>query len=390
MAADTKPNWTISGTNLIRTWLNRLGPFIGLLIVIVIFAFVIESPGRYLSITNLRVILAQTVVVAIGAIGMTIIIISGGIDLSVGSTIALCGVITALTVNSGSSATFALVVGVLLGGLVGVVNGLVITGFALYVLYFGLVVVSEVLLFRVGFKVIPLVVVAVVLLSLLRLFVLLIRRFTGRPLLRLKVVPFIATLGMLGVARGTAKWFASEQTVNVPPTWINQMLVTFPNPSWLLVSPGVWITISLAIVAALMLRQTVLGRRIFALGSNEAAARACGIATDRLKIYIYGLAGLLFGLAGVMQMSRLRQGDPTVAAGLELDIIAAVVIGGGSLNGGEGSILGAMIGALIMAFLRNGCQQVGWPNYIQEIIIGALIVIAVAVDRWRSSRMSAA
>lgn len=390
MAAETKSNWTISGTNLIRTWLNRLGPFIGLLIVIGIFALVTESPARYLSTANFRVILAQTVIVAIGAIGMTIIIISGGIDLSVGSTIALCGVITAVTVNSGASATVALAVGVLVGGMVGVVNGLVITGFAFYVLYFGLIVVIEVLLFRVGFKVIPLVVVAVILLSLLGLFVLLTRRFTGRPLLRLKVVPFIATLGMLGVARGTAKWFASEQTVNVPPTWINQMLVTFPNPSWLLVSPGVWITISLAIIAALMLRQTVLGRRVFALGSNEAAARACGIATDRLKIYIYGLAGLLFGLAGVMQMSRLRQGDPTVAAGLELDIIAAVVIGGGSLSGGEGSILGAMIGALIMAFLRNGCQQVGWPNYIQEIIIGALIVIAVAVDRWRSSRMGVA
>jgi ribose transport system permease protein len=158
----------------------------------------------------------------------------------------------------------------------------------------------------------------------------------------------------------------------------------------MLVAPGVWIAAALAILAAIMLRRTVFGRRVFALGSNEAAARACGIATGRLKIYIYSLAGLLFGLAGVMQMSRLRQGDPTVAAGLELDIIAAVVIGGGSLNGGEGSILGAMIGALIMAFLRNGCQQVGWPNYIQEIIIGALIVIAVAVDRWRSSRAALA
>lgn len=163
-----------------------------------------------------------------------------------------------------------------------------------------------------------------------------------------------------------------------------------PKSQWLLVAPGVWIAVFLAVIASVVLRQTVFGRRVFALGSNEAAARACGIATDRLKLCIYSLAGLLFGLAGVMQMSRLRQGDPTVAAGLELDIIAAVVIGGGSLNGGEGSILGAMIGALIMAFLRNGCQQVGWPNYIQEIIIGALIVFAVAIDRWRSSRMVAA
>jgi ribose transport system permease protein len=122
---------------------------------------------------------------------------------------------------------------------------------------------------------------------------------------------------------------------------------------------------------AIVLRNSVFGRRVFAIGSNEAAARACGISTSRLKIWIYSLAGLFFGLSGVMQMSRLRQGDPTVAAGTELDVIAAVVIGGGSLSGGQGTILGSMIGALIMAFLRNGCQQMGWPNYVQEIIIGA-------------------
>jgi ribose transport system permease protein len=235
-----------------------------------------------------------------------------------------------LGIHSGLAPSVALASGILVGGFVGLINGLVIT--------------------------------------------------------RLKVVPFIATLGMLGVARGTAKWVAGEQTVNMADTWLNELLVMFPNPPWLLVAPGVWIAIILAIIAAVVLRNTVFGRRVFALGSNEAAARACGIATDRLKVWIYGLAGLLFGLAGVMQMSRLRQGDPTVAAGSELDIIAAVVIGGGSLNGGEGSILGSMIGALIMAFLRNGCQQIGWPNYIQEIIIGAIIVIAVALDRWRSSR----
>jgi len=95
---------------------------------------------------------------------------------------------------------------------------------------------------------------------------------------------------------------------------------------------------------------------------------------------------LFFGLAGIMQMSRLRQGDPTVAVGTELDIIAAVVIGGGSLSGGQGTILGSMIGALIMAFLRNGCQQMGWANYVQEIIIGTIIVLAVALDQWRNRR----
>ena len=334
MVAETKTDWTFANSSIARNWLNRFAPFLGLLLVIVVFAILIGEPEKYLSLRNLRTVLAQTVIVAIGAIGMTIIIISGGIDLSVGSAIALTGVISALGINAGWPTTVAVVAGILVGGVVGVVNGLAIT--------------------------------------------------------RLRVVPFIATLGMLGVARGVAKGLAGSQTVNVPDTWANDLLLTIPKHTWLLVAPGVWIAIILAITAAVVLRRTVFGRRVFALGSNEAAARACGIATDRLKIYIYALAGLLFGLAGVMQMSRLRQGDPTVAAGLELDIIAAVVIGGGSLAGGEGSILGAMIGALIMAFLRNGCQQVGWPNYIQEIIIGALIVFAVAIDRWRSSRAAIA
>jgi len=330
MVAEVTPNrwWQFSGS--IQNWLNWVGPILGLVLVILIFSILMESPGRYLSPFNLRIVLAQTVIVAIGAIGMTLIIVSGGIDLSVGSIIALSGVMTALLLNAGISPAGAVAAGILAGGVVGLVNGLAIT--------------------------------------------------------RLRVVPFIATLGMLGVARGTAKWLAGQQTVNIPETWVNELLVTFPRPAWLLVAPGVWITLVLAIMAAVMLRNTVFGRRIFALGSNELAARACGISTDRLKVWVYALAGLLFGLAGVMQMSRLRQGDPTVAAGSELDVIAAVVIGGGSLSGGEGSIFGSLIGALIMAFLRNGCQQIGWPNYIQEIIIGAIIVIAVAVDRCRTSR----
>lgn len=333
MIAEVRQSRALQLSSSIQKWLNWIGPILGLALVILIFSILMESPSRYLSPFNLRIVLAQTVIVAIGAIGMTLIIISGGIDLSVGSAIALTGVITALGLNAGVSPAAAVAAGILVGGLVGVVNGLAIT--------------------------------------------------------RLKVVPFIATLGMLGVARGTAKWVAGQQTVNVPDTWVNELLVTFPNPAWLLLAPGVWIAIVLAVLTAIVLRNTVFGRRVFALGSNELAARACGISTDRLKVWIYGLAGLLFGLAGVMQMSRLRQGDPTVATGSELDIIAAVVIGGGSLNGGEGSIFGSLIGALIMAFLRNGCQQIGWPNYVQEIIIGAIIVIAVAVDRWRTSRAEA-
>jgi ribose transport system permease protein len=209
----------------------------------------------------------------------------------------------------------------------------------------------------------------------------------GLIITRLKVVPFIATLGMLGIARGFAKYFANQQTVNAPVTWINELAVSFPSRPWLLVAPGVWIAVALAILMTLVLRNTIFGRRVFALGSNEAAARACGIRVERMKLWIYSVGGLFFGLAGVMQMSRLRQGDPTVAIGVELDVIAAVVIGGGSLNGGEGSIVGSMIGALIMAFLRNGSLQMGWPNYVQEIIIGMIVVLAVAIDRFRAASL---
>jgi len=313
-----------------KTLENILAPVIGLFGVALLFALLTGSPERYLSAANVRVVLAQTVIVAIGALGMTLIIISGGIDLSVGSVIALASVITAIALRDGLPPIVAIALGIVTGAIVGFINGLAIT--------------------------------------------------------TLRVVPFIATLGMLGIARGFAKYFANQQTVNAPPTWINELAVTFPSRPWMLFAPGVWLAIALAALMTLVLRNSVFGRRVFAIGSNELAARACGIHTDRLKIWIYSIAGLFFGLAGVTQMSRLRQGDPTVAVGVELDVIAAVVIGGGSLSGGEGSIPGAMIGALVMSLLRNGCQQMGWANYVQEIIIGMIIVVAVAGDRYRASR----
>jgi ribose/xylose/arabinose/galactoside ABC-type transport system permease subunit len=125
---------------------------------------------------------------------------------------------------------------------------------------------------------------------------------------------------------------------------------------------------------------------VVAVGSNEQAARLCGVSVPRVRLAVYLLGGLFAGIAGLMQFSRLTVGDPTGAIGLELNVIAAVVIGGGSLAGGEGSVLGTLIGALIMQVLQSGCSQMGWPNWVQEIVTGAIIVAAVALDRFRHRR----
>jgi ribose transport system permease protein len=309
------------------TALNFLGPFIGLVLVIALFSLIPEVQGRFLRFANFKSVATQSVIVALGALGMTLIIISGGIDLSAASNIALASVITAYAVNAGAAPLVALVLGVLTGGLVGFVNGGLVT--------------------------------------------------------RLRLIPFIVTLGLMGIARGAAKWIAGNQKIDAPMTWVNELMAKSPHPPWLLLAPGVWIVIIFAVAMAVLLKYTVFGRHVFAVGSNEATARLCGVRTDRIKVLVYVVSGLFCGLSGVMEFSRLTVGDPTVAVGLELDIIAAVVIGGGSLNGGEGSILGTMIGVLIMSFLRNGCTMMGWPNYIQEIIIGAIIVVAVTLDRLR-------
>ena len=268
-------------------------------------------------------------IVAIGALGMTIVIIAGGIDLSVGSAIALTSVVGALLIQRGWTAPAVVAAGVAAGGLIGLANGAAIAG--------------------------------------------------------LRMTPFIITLGTLGVARGAAKWLADNQTVNYDASPLNRWMTT-ANPFSYSLPIGVWVALGLAALTSWVLRATVFGRHVFALGSNESTARLCGVPTTRLKLLIYTLAGGFFGLAGLFQLSRLRQGDPTVAIGLELDIIAAVIIGGASLNGGVGSVLGSMIGALIMSVLRNGSQQMGWPTYFQEIIIGLVIIAAVFIDRLRQGR----
>ncbi|KPK69385.1 MAG: hypothetical protein AMJ84_09645 [Acidithiobacillales bacterium SM23_46] len=323
-------------------------PFAGLTLVIIPFAVFAEG---FLSVFNFKLVVIQTVVIAIAALGMTFVIISGGIDLSVGSVIALATVAVALPLELGHPAWVAALCGIGTAGLCGLLNGLMITG--------------------------------------------------------LRIVPFIATLGMLGIARGVAKLLAGEQKIDAPETWLNDLMLKIPKDEWLalepswfqripeafrdameliVLSPGLWMLLATVVVIWLLLGYTTFGRYTSAIGSNEPTARLCGVRVNMVKVGIYTLAGLLTGLAGLLQFSRLTVGDPTVSVGAELDVIAAVVIGGGSLSGGEGSIVGTLIGALAMAFLRNGCDLLGWGNYVQEIFIGIFIVIFVAIDQIRRAR----
>lgn len=346
-----------------RRVLAALGPFFGLVLVIALFIAMLAvkdvwdqmaregSKGwsgwaeavkaspfdglkAFVSVANIKTVLSQTVIVAVGALGMTMIIVSGGIDLSVGSAVALTSVLGATLLNKGWGAGSAVLATILAGGMVGLVNGGLVAG--------------------------------------------------------LRLMPFIVTLGMMGVARGSAKWLAGNQTVNYPiDSPINNLMKMEDFDHLFPLSHGVWIALGLAVLMSVVMRHTVFGRYVFAIGSNEATARLCGVRVPLQKVLIYSLAGLFFGAAGLMQLTRLTQGDPSGAAGLELDIIAAVVIGGASLNGGSGSILGSMIGALIIQALRNGSSLMAWPTFTQEIIIGVVIILAVGLDRYRQSRSRA-
>lgn len=311
-----------------RRVLQALGPFLGLGFVLLVFQL-LDTP-RYLSFENFQTVSTQTVIVGLGAIGMTFVIVSGGIDLSVGSVIALSSVVAAVSIRYGAPPWLGFLAGVGTGALCGLINGALITG--------------------------------------------------------LRIVPFIATLGMLGAARGVAKWLGEEQVVVAEPGFIADAMSKYPEPSWLLVAPGVWVLFALAAVMAFALRNTTFGVHTTALGSNEDTARLCGVHVARTKVLLYVLCGMFAGLAGAFQFGRLTVGDPTTAIGKELDVIAAVVIGGGSLSGGEGRILGSLVGAFLMAYLANGCNLQGIPNYVQEILIGGIIVAAVAIDRLRHRR----
>ncbi|MFP6584753.1 MAG: ABC transporter permease [Candidatus Hydrogenedentota bacterium] len=324
---------TVKPTTNIAKLIAMLGPLFGIVLVYIIFLS--TAPDSFHSLYNSKTILTQTVIIGVGAMGMTLVIIAGGIDLSVGSLIALGTVVTALILRRYGDDETGIFLPILAGG-----AAVMVCAFC-------------------GF-------------------------ISGSIVSWFRIVPFIVTLGIMQIARGVAKGIADQATVMAPKSWLNDVMVTEPSFGvWYSIAPGVWVALVLLVLVYVLLKYTVFGRHVYAIGSNEDAARLCGINVKRKRIAIYSLCGGLTGMASVLQFSNLTLGDPTAAVGMELDIIAAVVIGGGSLSGGEGSVVGSVAGALIMAILRNGCNMVGIPNYVQNIVIGSIIILAVGLDGLR-------
>lgn len=326
MSTETKPS---AFTAKLGQVISTAGPVIGLIAVCVLFASLRFE--TFVTFDNFAIILQQTAVIGIAALGMTLIIIAGGIDLSVGSIIALGTVIIASLLQRGWSPLAAALAGVLASSLCGAFSGLLIT--------------------------------------------------------RLKLLPFVVTLGMMGILRGSAKGLAHEQPIYPDETWLNSTM-KLGGPGSL--PTGVWLTVALGAIVAVVLRHTRFGRHVFAVGSSELTARLCGVPVERVKLLVYALGAGFAGIASVLQFGYLTIGDPTTAVGLELNIIAAVVIGGASLNGGQGGVLGTLVGAVIMSVVANGCTKLGLNNWVQEIVTGAIIIIAVLLDyvRRRAPRSS--
>lgn len=208
----------------------------------------------------------------------------------------------------------------------------------------------------------------------------------GLAVAYLKIVPFVVTLGTMTIFLGIGNLISGNVPIrtvrgDMVPSWIYQSLSLNSEYLFLGLPPGVWTLVLAAAFVALVLRSTVFGRYSFALGSNEATARLCGINIANQKLFIYALSGALIGLAGVFQFSRLTVGDPESGLGLELKVIAAVVIGGGSLTGGRGSIVGTICGAVMLAVILNGCTQLGLPTSIEKIVVGSIIIFAVYLDQ---------
>ncbi|HSM77306.1 MAG TPA: ABC transporter permease [Bryobacteraceae bacterium] len=303
--------------------IQRLLPFVTL--VALFLGLAIASPN-FLSAPNLSSVVRQTAVINIMALGMTLVIISGGIDLSVGSILAVGGLFGTMAISHGSGVVAGIFVGILAGAVCGAANGAMIVGF--------------------------------------------------------RVNPFIVTLGTMGIFRGVSLIASNGLPVHdLPPSF------SFLGEGNFLHVPFVlWLLVFCAVGMHILLEHTRLGRYAFAMGSNNAAAVYAGVPVAFHTVAVYAIAGLLTGLAGMVEASRLLTGQPTAGLGYELSAIAAVVIGGGSLYGGEGSVVGTLIGGFIMGLLANGSDLLGTNPYWQQVVIGAAIIVAVTVDEFHKRR----
>src|ERR1700704_3208236 len=300
--------------------IQRLLPFLSLIILFI--GLSIASP-HFLTSTNLSSVVRQTAVINIMALGMTMIIIAGGIDLSVGAILAMGGLLGTMSMEKGASILVGVLIGVLTGLVCGLLNGVLTT--------------------------------------------------------RLRIAPFIVTLGTLGIFRGVTLMISNGLPVHkIPPAF------SFLGEGNLLGAPFVlWLLVGCALLTHVILEHTRLGRYAFAIGSNTEAAVYAGIPVAFHTTAVYAIGGMLTGLAGMIEASRLMTGQPTAGQGYELQALAAVVIGGGSLRGGEGSVVGTLVGAFIMGLLSNGSDLLGISPYVQHAIIGGVIIPAGARDQVR-------
>ncbi len=311
----------------VRELLKKIIPFASL---IFLFIFLSMASPYFLTVNNLFSVIRQTAVITIMAIGMTVVMASGGIDLSVGSMVGFTGVLGAMLIAGGFPVSLAVAGSMLAGASCGLVNGAAVT--------------------------------------------------------TLRIPPFIATLGALGIYRGLTLII----TGGVPVANLSRDFGVLATGTLFGVIPvPLAILLFVAVIVHLFLEYTTLGRYAYAIGSNFEAARCAGIRTKEVTILIYGLCGALAGLAGMIESARLVTGQPTAGEGYELRVIAAVVIGGGSLNGGQGTVLGTIVGSLIMGLLSNGCNLLGISPFLQQVIIGAVIVLAVTFDEYQRRSLGA-
>ena len=302
--------------------LGAVGPLIALVVACVFFA---TRSDRFLTGDNLSIVLQQVMVVGVIAIGQTLVILTAGVDLSCGTVMALGAIVmTKLAVELGVAAPLAIVAGIGVTTLFGLLNGLLVT--------------------------------------------------------RIKLPPFIVTLGTLNIAFAITQLYSNAQTVTDVPDALTSLGGTFRVGGTAVVH-GVVVMLALYALAAFVLRETASGRHVYAVGNNPEAARLTGIATPRVILAVYMLAGVLYGIAALLSVARTGVGDPNAGQTENLDAITAVVLGGTSLFGGRGAVLGSLVGALIVGVFRNGLTLMGVSSVYQILITGILVILAVATDQ---------